>query len=41
MRALVLVLAILAGLKVWYQDNVYRDAAEAAVASAYRPLYRM
>ena len=36
MRALVLVLAILAGLKVWYQDNVYRDAAEAAVASAYR-----
>lgn len=36
MRKLVLVLAILAGMKVWYQDSVYRDAAEAAVSSAYR-----
>ena len=36
MRALVLALALLAGLKVWYQDSVYRDAAEAAVSTAYR-----
>lgn len=36
MRKLVLVLAILAAMKVWYQDSVYRDAAEAAVSSAYR-----
>ncbi len=36
MRALVLALAVLAGLKVWYQDSVYREAAEAAVSSAYR-----
>ena len=36
MRALVFALAVLAGCKVWYQDSVYREAAEAAVASAYR-----
>lgn len=36
MRALVLILALLAGLKVWYQDGVFREAADAAVASAYR-----
>jgi hypothetical protein len=36
MRALVLALALLAGLKVWYQDSVFRDAAEAAVSAAYR-----
>lgn len=36
MRALVLALALLAGLKVWYQDSVFRDAADVAVSSAYR-----
>lgn len=36
MRALVLALALLAGCKVWYQDSVYREAADMAVASAYR-----
>jgi hypothetical protein len=35
MRFLVLALAVLAGMKVWYQDNVYREAAELAVAAAY------
>lgn len=36
MRALVLALSLLAGLKIWYQDSVYRDAAEVAIATAYR-----
>jgi hypothetical protein len=36
MRALVLVLALLATLKVWVQDNAYRSATEEALLSAYR-----
>jgi hypothetical protein len=36
MRAIVLALAMLAGLKVWYQDTVYRTAATEALVSAYR-----
>ncbi len=35
MRALVLALAVLAGVKVWYQNDVFRDAADMAVAAAY------
>jgi hypothetical protein len=36
MRALVLALALLAGVKVWYQDTLYRTAATDAVVAAYR-----
>lgn len=36
MRALVLALALLAALKIWVQDSVYRSATEAALVSAYR-----
>lgn len=36
MRLLVLALAILAGLKLWAQDTVYRSAAEDAIVTAYR-----
>lgn len=36
MRALVLALALLAGLKIWIQDSVYRTAAEEAILLAYR-----
>ncbi len=36
MRALVLSLALLAGLKIWIQDSVYRSAAEDAIILAYR-----
>jgi hypothetical protein len=36
MRALVLALALLACLKVWAQDSVYRAATEDAIISAYR-----
>jgi hypothetical protein len=36
MRALVLVLAGLAGLKIWAHDHVYRSAAEEALVQAYR-----
>lgn len=36
MRTLVLALAVLAGLKVWYQDTVFRQAAEVALSAAYR-----
>lgn len=36
MRALVLVLAGLAGLKIWTQDHIYRSATEEALVHAYR-----
>lgn len=36
MRALVLVLAGLAGLKVWAHDHIYRSATEDALIHAYR-----
>lgn len=36
MRALVLALALLAVLKVWFQDSLYRSATEEALVSAYR-----
>jgi len=36
MRFLVLALALLAGLKIWIQDTVYRSAAEEAIVLAYR-----
>lgn len=36
MRAMVLALAVLAGLKVWTQDTFYRSATEDALISAYR-----
>jgi hypothetical protein len=36
MRAMVLALALLAGLKIWAQDSVYRSATEQALISAYR-----
>lgn len=36
MRALVLLLAGMAGLKVWAQDHIYRSAAEDALVHAYR-----
>ena len=36
MRAFVLALALLAALKIWAQDSVYRSATEEALVSAYR-----
>lgn len=36
MRALVVILAILAGAKVWTQDHLYRQGAEDALIRAYR-----
>lgn len=36
MRALVIALALLAALKVWVQDSVFRTAAEDAIELAYR-----
>lgn len=36
MRALVLVLIGLAGLKIWTQDRLYRSATEEALINAYR-----
>ena len=36
MRALVLVLAVLAGAKVWTQERLYRDGARDALLLAYR-----
>lgn len=36
MRALVLALALLAGLKIWIQDSVYRTATGDALLAAYR-----
>lgn len=35
MRALVLALALLAALKIWIQDSVYRSATEEALLAAY------
>lgn len=37
MRALVIIFACLAILKVWTQDTLYRDAVSSALVSAYRP----
>lgn len=36
MRALVLVLAGLAGMKIWTHDHIYRSATEDALVHAYR-----
>ncbi|WP_295556095.1 hypothetical protein [uncultured Hyphomicrobium sp.] len=36
MRALVVALALLAGLKIWIQDSAYRSATEDALLLAYR-----
>jgi hypothetical protein len=36
MRALVIVLAVLAGAKVWTQQRLYRQGAEEALLLAYR-----
>lgn len=36
MRAFVLVLALLAGLKIWASEQLFRSAAEEAVVNAYR-----
>jgi hypothetical protein len=36
MRAFVLALALLAGLKLWIQDTVFRSATEEAMVKAYR-----
>jgi hypothetical protein len=36
MRALVVVLAVLAGVKVWTQERLYRDGARDALLLAYR-----
>jgi len=36
MRALILTLALLATLKIWIQDTIYRAATEEALVSAYR-----
>ncbi len=38
MRAFVLALAILTGLKLWYRDETYRAAADKAVVAAYLPV---
>jgi hypothetical protein len=35
-RALVLILALLAGVKVWSQERLYRQGAEEALMLAYR-----
>jgi hypothetical protein len=35
-RALVLILAVLAGVKVWTQERLYRQGAEEALMLAYR-----
>ena len=36
MRALVLLLAVLAGAKVWTEERLYRQGAEEALLLAYR-----
>lgn len=36
MRTLVIVVALLACIKVWSQDHLYRNATETALISAYR-----
>lgn len=36
MRALLLALALLAGLKIWIQDSLYRTATGDAIVLAYR-----
>jgi hypothetical protein len=36
MRAIVVTLALLATLKIWVQDSLYRSATEEALVSAYR-----
>jgi hypothetical protein len=36
LRALVVLLAILAGAKIWAQDRLYKDGAQEALLTAYR-----
>lgn len=36
MGALILALAVLAGLKIWVQESAYRTATEEAIVQAYR-----
>ena len=36
MRAVIMVLAVLVGVKLWAQDRLYRDAAGEALLAAYR-----
>lgn len=36
MRALILALAVLAGIKIWVQESAYRAATEEAIVLAYR-----
>lgn len=36
LRALVVMLAVLAGAKIWAQDRLYRDGAQEALIGAYR-----
>ena len=36
MRAFVLLLALLAGLKIWASEQLFRSAAEEALVAAYR-----
>ena len=36
MRAFVLALALLAGVKIWLQDSAYKSATEEALIAAYR-----
>jgi hypothetical protein len=36
MRALILALALLAAVKIWFQDSIYRSATEEALVAAYR-----
>jgi len=36
LRALVIVLALLAGAKIWAQERLFREGAEEALLSAYR-----
>ena len=36
MRAVVMILALLAGLKIWAHDRMFRSGAEEALIAAYR-----
>ena len=36
MRAVVMILALLAGLKIWAHDQMFRSGAEEALIAAYR-----
>lgn len=37
MRAIILILALLAGAKIWIHESAYRTAAENAIVRAYQP----